>query len=406
MAADTSQLERALINADAAGDTDAATALAGEIKRVRASVKLPSADPAKGMPWYQKAWTGLGGTFPNAALGIRQLVQSLPSELEGGAPPEQVQQIQQDRPGMMAPLQAQIDEAKANDAHLGGFGATGRFAGNVGMSLPFAGLPGANTLGGSVLVNGLMGMIQPVASGESRGENTLFGAGLGGAGYGIGAGAGAIVKAAANKASALKTAVTEKAAAAAAAETASAKSAAGTAAQNAYRQLEHLRELGALRSLSPEEAQVAAQLEKELAGKAAEKLLPAAAQKEATAAAYKEAVQTEAQRAEEMAAKKLSGSEAQRQFMERFKRYGPAAIGGAVGHFLIPGLGTAGGAATGLVLRPAIRSARNFLKDPAVQYGITSRIGRLGLLDDPNVPPLLGLLGANSNSLLPYTAQQ
>jgi hypothetical protein len=341
--------------------------------RKNSSASPKPVDPAAGMPWYQKAWVGLGGTIPNAVLGIKQLAQSMPSGIESSASPEQLQQIQQERAKTMAPLQAQIDEAKKNDAALGGFGSAGRFVGNAGMALPLAFVPGANSLLGSTLIGGGMGLLQPVASDESRGMNTLLGASGGLAGYGVGAGAGKIVSSSAKRASDIEASVTAKAAETAAAETASAKSAAGNAAQNAYRQLEHLRDLGALRSLTPEEAQVAAQLEKELAGKAAEKLLPAAAQKEATATAYQEALQTEAQRAQDLAAGKLSGDEIKSQMMARIKRYGPAAVGGAIGHFLIPGLGTAGGAATGLVLRPAIRSAMNLAKNPAVRYGINSR---------------------------------
>ena len=48
--ADTSALERALVNADAAGDVEAARVLAGEITRLR-STSAPDAPKPLPMPW-------------------------------------------------------------------------------------------------------------------------------------------------------------------------------------------------------------------------------------------------------------------------------------------------------------------------------------------------------------------
>lgn len=197
-----------------------------------------------------------------------------------------------------------------------------------------------------------------------------------------------------NQLSAIEQKVQEKAAQTAASETASARGVAGNAAQNAYKQIEHLRELGANRALTPQESLVAMSLERELAEKALDKLLPAAAFKQSTSDAYKEAMATESARAAQIAAEKLSGNEIKQQIMARVKRYGPAVAGGMVGNMIFPGLGGAvGGAATGLTLRPAIRSMMNLSKNPAVQYGLLTGFNNSSALTSPLIPSA-GLLGS------------
>lgn len=292
--------------------------------------------------------------------------------------------------------QEDIDEAKRIDAPLmkTTAGTAGNITGNILASVPAAFVPGANTAVGASLIGAGMGGLQPTATGESRLMNTAIGGAAGLAGYGLGKGLNKAVSAASNKVSSIERKVAERAAVDAASETASARSAAGTAAQDAYRQLEHLRDLGALRSLTPDEAMIAAQLEKELAGKAAEKLMPAAARKAATAEAYKQAMETETKRAAELAAQRLGTGEAKSQLMARVKRYGPAALGGIVGNMIFPGLGgSVGGAATGLVLRPALRSMINLSKNPAVQRQMLSPLANSGLLANPELARTMGLLG-------------
>lgn len=196
-----------------------------------------------------------------------------------------------------------------------------------------------------------------------------------------------------SKISGIEQKVADKAAKIAASETASARSAAGNAAQNAYRQLEHLRELGASGALTPQQKVLVAKLERELAEKAAEKLIPAAALKEETALAYKDAMSTEAQRAAQYAADKLSGNEAKQQLMARIKRYGPMALGGAALGSLGGPYGAALGGAVGLYLRPALRSMVNLGQNPAVQHGLLSGV-RGGVSAAGPAIPVGGLLGS------------
>lgn len=331
-----------------------------------------TADPTEGMSEFEKGAAGAGKFVADLGRGAGQVL------------------------GVTS--QDDVAEARRLDAPLmkTASGKTGNIAGALMTGLPLSFVPGANSLVGSALIGGGMGFLQPVGEGESRLMNAGFGTATGGAGYGFGKVLGKSVSAAGNKVGQIEAKVSAKAAADAASETASARSAAGNAAQNAYRQLEHLRELKAMGLLNAEQAQVAAQLEKELSEKAMEKLLPAAAQKASTAQAFKEAVETESKRAAEKAAEKLSGSEIKSQIMARVKRYGPAAVGGAVGSMIFPGLGGfVGGAATGLTLRPALRSMVNLSKTPAVQHRLLSPIARAGLLGDAALPPTLGLLGGS-----------
>lgn len=264
-------------------------------------------------------------------------------------------------------------------------------------AVPF-GLAG-KSIPAAAAVGGGYGVLQPV-DGATNWQEIAKGKGINGL---VGFGAGGLGQWGANKLTsgvfskkiaAIEQKVKDKAAQVAESETNSARSAAGNAAQNAYRQLEHLRELGANRALTSDEALTVQALERELAEKALEKLMPAAAAKQSTSEAYKEAMKTEAERAAEYAAAKLSSNEVKQQVMARLKRYGPAALGGAVGNLIFPGLGgTVGGAATGLVLRPALRSMVNLSKNPAVQHGLLSSANSSLKFAGP-VLPITSLLAA------------
>lgn len=296
-----------------------------------------------------------------------------------------------------------VDEQRKLDAELSNTkaGKFGEFSGAVAQFLPTVFIPGANTATGATLAGAGMGAIGPVGTDESRLTNAVTGAVLGVAGHGAGKVIGKTASSVSNKIAKIEQKIAEKSAAMAASETASARSAAGNAAQNAYRQLEHLRELKASRAFTPDEDALIKSLEKELSDKALEKLIPAAALKNETSAAYSEAMRTEAERATKIAAEKLSGNEVKQQMMARIKRYGPAAVGGMVGNMIFPGLGgSVGGAATGLVLRPAIRSMFNLAKNPAVQHKLLSTLENR-FASDPNLPTYLRLLGPSI-----YAAQE
>jgi hypothetical protein len=114
-------------------------------------------DPTEGMSGFNKFAAGMGKAGYDLARGVGQLT------------------------GMVS--QEEIDAAKAMDAPLmkTGAGLAGNIAGNVAMAAPTVAIPGANTFTGAGVVGGLLGLTQPVATGESRTTNTALGA-AGGAG--------------------------------------------------------------------------------------------------------------------------------------------------------------------------------------------------------------------------------
>lgn len=127
-------------------------------------------DPTEGMSTLDKMLAGTGKAFTDVGRGVGQLV------------------------GLTS--QQDIDEAKKRDSALmnTGAGQVGNVVGNVAAALPAMLVPGANTVLGSTAIGGVMGMAQPVATGESRGANTALGAVAGGAGQALGAAAGRFLR--------------------------------------------------------------------------------------------------------------------------------------------------------------------------------------------------------------------
>lgn len=333
-------------------------------------------DPTEGMSWGENALAGAGKAFVDVGRGVGQML------------------------GLVD--QSSVDDAKRLDAALLDTGIMGGgLAGNIGANMLTALIPGGNTVKGAALVGAGLSALQPTATGESRINNTLIGGGLGAGGALAAKGIGKGLEAAKGRMSTLTAKVEAKAAADAAAETASARSYAGNAAQNAYKQMQVLAAKAEQGALSPDEAAVWKSLQEEYLRKAQEKLIPAATAKEISAKAFKEAIDTEADRAAALAADRLSGKEAKSQVMARLKRYGPAAIGGALGGAAFGGAGAVAGVPIGLYLRPALHATARMMKNPAVQYQALRPIAGSGLLDDLSDPRILGLLGPSI-----YAAQQ
>lgn len=118
----------------------------------------PRVDPTEGMSTAERFLAGAGKGMVDLARGVGQRV------------------------GLVD--QSAIDAAKELDAPLmrTGAGKAGAVAGNVAVALPAALVPGANTVAGAAMTGGVMGALQPTATGESVAENTLTGAagGVGG----------------------------------------------------------------------------------------------------------------------------------------------------------------------------------------------------------------------------------
>jgi hypothetical protein len=126
-------------------------------------------DPAEGKSDWYKARAGAGKAFVDLVRGVAQALT--PDDSESGQA-----------------VQAGIDDAKRRDAALleSGAGSAGNLIGNIGLGVATAAVPGANTVLGSAALGGLMGGLQPTATGESTAQNVLSGVALGGAGQAIG----------------------------------------------------------------------------------------------------------------------------------------------------------------------------------------------------------------------------
>lgn len=159
------QLSTALVNADKAGDVEAARALASEIRRMRATA---APDPTEGMSGLDKFRAGVGKGMVDTVRGIGQLVGAVP--------------------------QSAVDEARRRDAALSntGAGMAGDVVGNIALALPTLAIPGAASLRGAAAIGAAQGFTQPVATGESRLANTALGGAAGAGGVAAGRAIGAV----------------------------------------------------------------------------------------------------------------------------------------------------------------------------------------------------------------------
>jgi hypothetical protein len=189
---DRQRLEQALVNADAAGDVDAARTLASALRSMPAATKAERVaelkrqnpgeyDPTSpewqakygataGMSTTDKFLAGMGKSFMDTGRGIKGLaLDMLP-----GSSGDQYRQ--------------QIDETKRLDAPLMNTTSAkvGNFAGTVAQAAPLALIPGANTYTGAALIGAGQGLMRPVGTQDSRTMNAGLGAAGGVAGKFIG----------------------------------------------------------------------------------------------------------------------------------------------------------------------------------------------------------------------------
>lgn len=169
------ELKRALVNADKAGDIAAASAFSRQIKTQTAPQKAQKAekyDPTEGMSTTEKVLAGVGKGMTDAGRGAGQLV------------------------GLVS--DADVAEAKRLDAPLmnTGAGTAGNIIGNMAALAPTMLIPGANTVTGAALINGVAGGVLTPGSAEERLQAAGFGAGGGALGVAIPKTIGAVGKAA------------------------------------------------------------------------------------------------------------------------------------------------------------------------------------------------------------------
>lgn len=177
--ADLAQLERALINADKAGDVEAAKTLAGEITRMRGAA-TPSTPVKIGRDAFPDT---LREVLNSADWGTRNIAgagTALRNLYEGG------KQLL----GRGDPQAIEEQRIIAQEAPIGAI------AGNLAAFAPMAMIPGANTVAGGALAGAVTGAMQPTMEGESRLANTAIG-GVTGAAIPAAIRAGKTIKAAA-----------------------------------------------------------------------------------------------------------------------------------------------------------------------------------------------------------------
>lgn len=162
--ANLDELKRALVNADRAGDVEAArrfaAAIRSQVNAPKEPAKVEKYDPTEGMSTTERVLAGIGKAMTDSARGVGQLV------------------------GLVD--QKDIEEAKKRDEALmnTGAGTAGNIIGNIATLAPTALIPGVNTVRGAALINGLAGAALTPGSVEDRALAATYGAGGGAAGVG------------------------------------------------------------------------------------------------------------------------------------------------------------------------------------------------------------------------------
>ena len=155
--------------ADKAGDSASVRKLGAYLKTMpQAAAPAETYDPTEGMSTSDKFFAGAGKAFTDMGRGVGQLARDVMPTRAADA--------------LGLPTQADVDEAKRLDAPLmrTTAGTAGNVTGTVAAALPTVFIPGAQGLAGATAVGAGMGLIQPVASDESRLKNTAVGAVAGG----------------------------------------------------------------------------------------------------------------------------------------------------------------------------------------------------------------------------------
>lgn len=166
-----SEILSAIRAADKAGDSASVRKLGEYLKTMPSqAAPEPAMDPTEGMSTGEKFLAGTGKAVADIGRGVGQLARNVMPDRAADA--------------IGLPNQADIDEAKRLDAPLMATtaGTAGNVTGNIAAAIPTAFIPGAQGLSGAAITGGVLGLVQPVASDESRTRNTLLGAGAGAAG--------------------------------------------------------------------------------------------------------------------------------------------------------------------------------------------------------------------------------
>lgn len=150
------QLEQALIKADAAGETEDAKILASEIRRLRGTSPQPEYSPTAGMTGAEKFLAGMGGAMTRRAMGLGQAF--------GMVSPEQIAEQQRLSQPLMQETPARV----------------GSMVGDIALLAPTAFIPGAATIPGAMAIGaGTEALTTPGGLGERAQAGAIGGAASG-----------------------------------------------------------------------------------------------------------------------------------------------------------------------------------------------------------------------------------
>lgn len=164
-------------------------------KSLASKEDVAMASPTKDMSWADKFLAGAGKSFADIGLGARQIFADTADKIAPKGPT--LSGLVTGKTASRGDeIRKEVDETKARDRPLMGTGGgiTGNLAGGLSMAIPTAFMPGANTYTGAALAGGMMGALNPVATGESRGMNTVVGGGLGAGAQLVGNVAGRMIR--------------------------------------------------------------------------------------------------------------------------------------------------------------------------------------------------------------------
>jgi hypothetical protein len=153
--------------------------------------QVPNQTSAPDMPWYQNAAIGVGAGMTNLGIGALQRV------LEGGEKIRQLTGMQSNQPNIDR-LTQMVEENRSAMKPLAEKSTAANVGSFLGEVLPTIPVPGGvaggalRRAGTSALAGGGVGFIQPTGKDDSVLQNTVMGAGAGGAMSGVLSGVGKV----------------------------------------------------------------------------------------------------------------------------------------------------------------------------------------------------------------------
>ena len=157
----------------------------------------PAPSPTDGNSFLDNAEAGVGKGVTDFALGAKQRFDDLAAYMEKHLGGQSINAAlgMQNASDIQKDTQAAVDEKRQLDAPLMQTigGKVGNFVGTAIPALAAGAIPGGQTLAGTLLTGGALGVAEPTSGDESVMKNAVIGVAGAGAGYGIAKGAARII---------------------------------------------------------------------------------------------------------------------------------------------------------------------------------------------------------------------